>query len=69
MQLLKKMQKALDQLKTMAGDNRQYLEKNMGYIDYNINVLTGAAAGVTYSAAEAGGIGTVNGTKMFEVNI
>lgn len=69
MQLLKKMHKALDQLKTMAGDNKQYLEKNMGYIDYNINVLTGAAAGVTYSAAEAGGIGTVNGTKMFEANI
>lgn len=67
--LLDKIQGALDQLKTSSSDNRQYLEKNMSYIDYNVNILTGAAAGVTYNAAEAGGIGTVNGTKMFEANI
>ena len=67
--LLDKIQGALAQLKAASGDNRQYLEKNMSYIDYNVNILTGAAAGVTYNAAEAGGIGTVTGTKMFEANI
>ena len=55
LQLVGKLEKALNQLKTVAGDNKQYLDKNMSYIDYNINVLTGAVAGVTYSAAEAGG--------------
>ena len=58
LQLVGKLEKALNQLKTVAGDNKQYLDKNMSYIDYNINVLTGAVAGVTYSAAEAGGVGT-----------
>lgn len=67
--LFNKIQGALTQLKAASGDNRQYLEKNMSYIDYNVNILTGAAAGVTYNAAEAGGIGTVTGTKMFEANI
>lgn len=69
LQLVGKLEKALKQLKTVAGDNKQYLDKNMSYIDYNINVLTGTAAGVTYSAAEAGGVGTLTGTKMFEANI
>ena len=69
LQLVGKLEKALNQLKTVAGDNKQYLDKNMSYIDYNINVLTGAVAGVTYSAAEAGGVGTLPGTKMFEANI
>ena len=69
LQLVGKLEKALNQLKTVAGDNKQYLDKNMSYIDYNINVLTGTAAGVTYSAAEAGGGGTLAGTKMFEANI
>ena len=69
LQLVGKLEKALNQLKTVAGDNKQYLDKNMSYIDYNINVLTGAVAGVTYSAAEAGGVGTLIGTKMFEANI
>ena len=69
LQLVGKLEKALNQLKTVAGDNKQYLDKNMSYIDYNINVLTGTAAGVTYSAAEAGGVGTLTGTKMFEANI
>ena len=67
--LLSKVQKALSQLKNLSEDNKQYLEKNMSYINYNINVLTGTAAGVTYSAAEAGGVGTLTGTKMFEANI
>lgn len=69
LQLVGKLEKALNQLKTVAGDNKQYLDKNMSYIDYNINVLTGTAAGVTYSAAEVGGVGTLTGTKMFEANI
>ena len=69
LQLVGKLEKALNQLKTVAGDNKQYLDKNMSYIDYNINVLTGAVAGVTYSAAETGGVGTLTGTKMFEANI
>lgn len=69
LQLVGKLEKALNQLKTVAVDNKQYLDKNMSYIDYNINVLTGAVAGVTYSAAEAGGVGTLTGTKMFEANI
>lgn len=69
LQLVGKLEKALNQLKTVAGDNKQYLDKNMSYIDYNINVLTGTAAGVTYSAAEVGGVGTMTGTKMFEANI
>lgn len=69
LQLVGKLEKALNQLKTVAGDNKQYLDKNMSYIDYNINVLTGAVAGVTYSAAEAGGVGNLTGTKMFEANI
>lgn len=69
LQLVGKLEKALNQLKTVAGDNKQYLDKNMSYIDYNINVLTGAVAGVTYSAAEAGGVGTMTGSKMFEANI
>ena len=69
LQLVGKLEKALNQLKTVAGDNKQYLDKNMSYIDYNINVLTGAVAGVTYSAAEAGGVGILTGTKMFEANI
>ena len=69
LQLVGKLEKALNQLKTVAGDNKQYLDKNMSYIDYNINVLTGAVAGITYSAAEAGGGGTLTGTKMFEANI
>ena len=69
LQLVGKLEKALNQLKTVAGDNKQYLDKNMSYIDYNINVLTGAVAGVTYSAAEAGGVGTLTGTKMFEAKI
>ena len=69
LQLVGKLEKALNQLKIVAGDNKQYLDKNMSYIDYNINVLTGTAAGVTYSAAEAGGVGTLTGTKMFEANI
>ena len=47
LQLVGKLEKALNQLKTVAGDNKQYLDKNMSYIDYNINVLTGAVAGVT----------------------
>ena len=69
LQLVGKLEKARNKLKTVAGDNKQYLDKNMSYIDYNINVLTGAVAGVTYSAAEAGGVGTLTGTKMFEANI
>ena len=69
LQLVGKLEKALNQLKTVAGDNKQYLDKNMSYIDYNINALTGAVAGVTYSAAEAGGVGALTGTKMFEANI
>ena len=44
LQLVGKLEKALNQLKTVAGDNKQYLDKNMSYIDYNINVLTGTAA-------------------------
>ncbi len=68
-QLLKKEAAALEKLRTASANNQQHLNNNMKYISYNINVMTGAVAGVTYGAAEAGGISTVPGTKMFEANI
>lgn len=67
--LLQKQMAILQKLKIDGKDNQQYLDKNMMYIDYNINVMTGAVAGTTYSAEEAGGTGTVPGQKMFEANI
>ncbi len=68
-QLLAKEAAVLERLKTASANNQQHLNNNMKYISYNINVLTGAVAGVTYGAAEAGGMATVPGTKMFEANI
>ncbi len=68
-QLLAKQAAVLDRLKEASGSNMAYLSNNMTYIDYNINVLTGTAAGVTYGQPDAGRQDSVQGSKMFEANV
>lgn len=68
-QLLEKQGSTLQKLKEASSSNTQYLNKNMKYIDYNINVMTGAVAGVTYGLPDAADTGTTRSVKMFEANI
>lgn len=68
-QLLAKQAAALEKLRTASANNQQHLDNNMKYISYNINVMTGAVAGVTYGAAETAGVGAVPGSGMFDANI
>lgn len=67
--LLKKQSDVLQRLQVLTGNNTEYLNKNMSYISYNINVMTMSAASTTYSRPEADGIKTIQGSKMFEANI
>lgn len=68
-QLLAKQAEVLAELKMAASSNMQYLDKNMSYISYNINVMTGTAAGATYGLPDTSSQAAVQGTKMFEANI
>ena len=59
----------LEKLKEASGNNLQYLNKNIEYIDYNVNVMTCTAAGVTYGTPGDNGGMPVQGSKMFEANV
>ena len=68
-QLLEKQAGLLQKLKEASGNNLQYLNKNIEYIDYNVNVMTCTAAGVTYGTPGDSGGRPVQGSKMFEANV
>ena len=68
-QLLAKQAGLLQKLKEASGNNLQYLNKNIEYIDYNVNVMTRTAAGVTYGTPGDSGGMPVQGSKMFEANV
>lgn len=68
-QLLEKQSGVLQQLKEASGNNQQYLQRNIDYIDYSVNVMTQTTAGVTYGTPDSDGGRPVQGTKMFEANV
>ena len=69
LQLLEKQAGLLQKLKEASGNNLQYLNKNIEYIDYNVNVMTCTAAGVTYGTPGDNGGMPIQGSKMFEANV
>lgn len=52
-ELLSRLRERLEALKAAAGKNAVLLDKDVGYINFSINVLTGASAGTTYAATAA----------------
>lgn len=68
-QLLQKQYKLLQKLKDARSNNLQYLNNNMKFIDFNVNVMTQTAAGVTYGTPSDNGGRPVQGSKMFEANV
>ena len=69
MLLLEKQQKLTAALKEESAVNRQFLDRNIKFIDYSVNVMTQTAAGVTYGTPEGNGGRPVQGQKMFDANI
>ena len=67
--LLEKLQAVMGELKALNGHNRELLKRNMQYIDFNINVMTQAAAGTTYEATGGQPAQPDAGVKMFDTNI
>ena len=63
LQLTDKMNNMLQQLQEAKEANKQYLDRNMKFIDFNINVMTQTEAGATY------GSGPVQGRKMFQADV
>ena len=57
------MNNMLQQLQEAKEANKQYLDRNMKFIDFNINVMTQTEAGATY------GSGPVQGRKMFQADV
>ena len=67
--LLEKLQAVMAELKALNGHNQELLKRNMQYIDFNINVMTQAAAGTTYEATGGQPAQPDAGVKMFDTNI
>lgn len=67
--LLQKLREQLLQLKTSNIGNMDLLQRNIKFVDYNVNVMTQTSAGVTYGAPQGSGGGPVQGRKMFDTGV
>lgn len=52
-ELLRRVQERLEVLKAATDKNAVLLDKDVKYVNFSINVLTGASAGTTYAATAA----------------
>lgn len=52
-ELLRRVQERLEALKAATDKNAVLLDKDVKYVNFSINVLTGASAGTTYAATAA----------------
>lgn len=69
LKLLSKLNEKLLQLKTGNSGNMDLLQRNIKFIDYNVNVMTQTSADVTYGAPQGYGAGPVQGRKMFDTGV
>lgn len=67
--LLEKLDKDMQELKAISAQNQSLLRRNMGYIDFSINVITQTAAGTTYASSGGQSAEPSSGMKMFDTNI
>lgn len=67
--LLGKLTEQLGRLKSRNSENLHLLERNIKFIDYNINVMTQTTAEVTYGAPQGSGGGPVQGRKIFDTGV